>query len=104
MAFDTKQLVTAINDVKGILMVAGVAFIIAMVMLILVGVFGGLIADGTIGVPSATNVTIQSIVTLAGTVLTTTLGVITSIVGFVIIFVLLKAFGINININSNKRM
>jgi len=104
MAFDTKQLVTAITDVKGILMVAGVAFIIAMVMLILIGVFGGLVADGTIGVPSATNTTIQAFVTLAGTILTTTLGVITSIVGFVIIFVLLKAFNININVGGNKRM
>lgn len=104
MAFDTKQLVTAIQDVKGILMVTGVAFIIAMVMLILIGVFGGLVGDGTISVPEATNTTIQAFVTLAGTVLTVGLGVITSIIGFVIIFVLLKAFNININTGSNKRM
>ena len=102
MGFDTKQLVTAIQDVKGILLASGVAFIIAIVLLILVGVFGGLVSDGSIVVPSATNTTIQAIVTLAGTILTTTLGVITSIVGFVIIFVLLKAFGINISVGSKR--
>ena len=102
MAFDTKQLVSAINDVKGILMTAGLAFVIAMVMLILIGIFSGLVNDSTISVPAATNTTIQAFVTLAGTIMTTVLGIIASIVGFVIIFVLLKAFNININV-GNKR-
>lgn len=103
MGFDTRLLVQAIKDVKDILMISGLSFIVAMIMLIIVGVFGGLVAAGTISVPSGTNTTIQTLVTLAGTVLSATLAVITTIVGFVIIFVLLKAFNINISAGSNKR-
>jgi len=102
MAFDANALVKAVKDNSAILMVTGVGFIIAMVLLILVGIFGGLVADGTISVPSGTNTTIQAFVTTAGTVLTTVVGVFGTIAGFVIIVALLKAF--NINIGGKNRM
>ena len=102
MAFESKVLVTAVKDNSAILMVTGIGFIIAMVMLILVGIFGGLVSDGSISVPSGTNTTIQTMVTLAGTVLTTIVGVFSTIAGFVIIVALLKAFGINISLGKGK--
>jgi hypothetical protein len=102
MGLGTKQLVEATKDVSGMLMVTGVAFVIAMTLYILIGIFAGLVAEDTISVPSAVNTTIQAFATTAGTTLTTILGVLTTIAGLVIIFVLMRAFNINLKIGGKE--
>ena len=102
MAFSTKSLVDAVKDNSGILMATGIGFVIAMVLMILIGIFAGLVNDGTIVVPAATNTSVQAIATTAGTTLTVILGVFSTIAGFVIIFILMSAFGIKLSMGGRK--
>ena len=102
MGFSTKQLVNAVKDVSGILMVTGVAFVIAMTLYILIGIFAGLVNAGTIVVPAAVNTTIQAFATTAGTTFTTILAVFGTIAGLVLIFVLMRAFNVDLKIGGDR--
>jgi len=75
----------------------------SIVLLVVIGTFGGLVNSGTISVPSGTNTTIQAIVTLAGTIFTTIIGVFSTIAGFVIIVALMRAFGLELNLGGNRK-
>ena len=104
MAFSASALVQAVKDNSAILMLSGIGIIVAVVMLVLIGIFGGLVSDGTISVPSGVNTTIQALVTTAGTIMTTAVGVFSTLISFVVIVALLKAFGINISLGGTKNM
>lgn len=102
--FSGKSLVDSIKNNKEILMITGVGFIVGMVLYLIIGIFAGLVADGTIAVPSEINTTIQGYATTAGTVFTTILAVFGTIAGFVIIVAMLSAFGIKLDMSGdNKR-
>ena len=102
MAFSAMALKEAVLENLDILKVSGIGFLVAMVIMVIIGIFAGLVSAGTISVPSGTNTTIQAFATTAGTVLTTIVGVFGTIASFVIIVAILKAFGIELNLGSNR--
>ncbi len=103
MAFNSSALKDAVSENAGILKVTGIGILVAIVLLVIVGVMGGLVSDGTISVPAGTNTTIQGIVTQAGTIFTTIIGVFATIAGFVVIVALMKAFGVDISLSGGRK-
>ena len=101
-SFSGKSLVDAIKSNREILMITGIGFVTAMVLYLIIGIFAGLVADGTISVPTDINTTIQAFATTAGTVFTTILAVFGTIAGFVIIVAMLQAFGIKLDMGGKK--
>ncbi|MDH4127279.1 MAG: hypothetical protein OEV44_00885 [Spirochaetota bacterium] len=103
MAFNARALMDSAKQNTGLMQVAGIGTLIAVVLLVIVGIFGGLVADGTISVPSTTNTTIQTIITAFGAMMIVGIAVFTTLFGFVLIVALLAAFGISFSLGGSKR-
>ena len=90
---------------KGLLMKLGIAVIVYIVLLIVVGIFAELVSDGTIDVPSAVNTSIQAVVTSMLAIGVIVFAALTTIAGFIVIAVLLAIFGpmLGINFGSSKK-
>ena len=101
--FNAKALMDSAKQNTGLMQVAGIGSLIAIVLLVIVGVFGGLVNNGTISVPAGTNTTIQTIVTAVGALMIVGIGVFTTLFGFVIVVALLAAFGISFSLGGSKR-
>lgn len=92
-------IVDAFKEAKPILLALGIAVVVYLVLLIVVGIFVNLISDGTVAVPTAVNTsanTLLATMTSIGTVVFTAL---TVVGGFIVIGVVLSLFGPMLGLN-----
>lgn len=92
------------KKMKPLLLGLGVSVLVYIILLIIVGVFANLVAEGTIDTTAAVNTAVQATLTTMITIGTAGFAALLTIAGFIVIGVLLVLFGpmIGLNIGSGK--
>ena len=105
-----KSIVNAFKSAKPLLLALGVSVIVYIVLLIVVGIFVQLIVAGTIAVPEAVNASAQTLLTTMIAIGTVIFAALTTVAGFIVIWVLIALFGPMLGIDfggskkNNKRL
>jgi len=92
-------IVSAFRSAKPILLSLGIAVVVYLVLLIVVGIFVNLISAGTIAVPTAVNTSANTLLTTMTTIGTVVFTALTVVGGFIVIAVVLALFGPMLGLN-----
>ena len=92
------------KKMKPLLLGLGVSVLVYIILLIIVGVFANLVAEGTISTTAAVNTAVQATLTTMISIGTAGFAALLTIAGFIVIGVLLVLFGpmIGLNIGGSK--